>query len=90
MYYMDNGIEKEERKMKFEFICFANLVGTLNFDSDADYDDCYGWVELTDGSGNYVIYEPFNGAYERNVAMQSAFAEASKVMAKWAELQKGF
>ena len=91
---MDNGIEKEEQEMsyRFKFIEFANLVGTISFDNDACYDDCHGWITLVNGpcAEHLIITEGFTGAYERNILMQKAFEHAAKVMAEYAEIQKGF
>jgi len=88
---MDNGIRKEEEKMalSFKVVEFANLVGSVNFDNEDCYDNCVGYVTLTDDSRNYLVYESFTNPYERNKALQFSFSEASKVMEKWAMLQAG-
>lgn len=78
--------------IKHNFIEFANLVGSLNFDRDEDYDDCHGWIKLSDGptADDVMIYQAFTGAYARNILMQEAFEKAAAVMARYAKAQKDF
>ena len=77
---------------KKNFIEFGNLVGCINFDSDADYDDCHGWIKLSVGpeADDILIYEAFTGPYERNSLMQTCFEKSAEAMARYARAQKDF
>ena len=79
-------------EIKKNFIEWANLVGSINFDNDACYDNCDGWIKLSNGpaADDVIIYERFIGFYDRDVLMQKAFSKAAEIMAKSAKSNQLF
>jgi len=78
--------------IRHNFIEFANLVGSIVFQSDEDYADCNGIVTLRNGptSDDIIVYEPFFNAAERDEFMSNALAKAAMIMRRSSQLQKGF
>lgn len=78
--------------IKHNFIEFANLVGSINFDDDDAYDECNGWIRLSAGpmTDDLLMYEAFYSPYGRDLLMQQAFEMAAVVMARSAKMNKAF
>lgn len=66
--------------MTFELFRFANLVVTMSFVTDSDYDACCGLINVTDGSCVYQYWQEFHSAKERNTAMAEALRISAKLL----------
>lgn len=70
----------------FNVASFGNLVATMSFASDEEYDRCIGEVKVI----NYAIdngrccdyWQSFEGSKERNKCLAEAYAVCAEVMAK--------
>ena len=65
--------------IRHKFITFANLVGTLQFMDDTEYDECRGNLILSRGPGldDILLLETFFSPKERDQLMSKAFALAA-------------
>lgn len=72
-----------------KFITFANLVGTLQFMNDAEYDECRGNIILAKGpcADDILLRETFFSPKERDQLMSKAFALTAIEMEKSAASQ---
>lgn len=64
-------------KISHRFIDFGFVLGTVSFDSDAEYDNCIGYVTLM-VRDEMEIYECFQSPAERDKLLARAFKSAAE------------
>lgn len=66
--------------MTFELFRFANLVVTMSFVTDSDYDSQIGTIKVNDEGKTYIYWQDFHGVAERNTAIAEGLRAAAKEM----------
>lgn len=63
------------------FVNFGFVYGTVEFDNDAEYDACIGYVNLKINDST-ELFECFNSPKERDALLSRAFSVASRHFSK--------